>query len=131
MCTDSFSGSSDYLKSGGKGSVRNCRCHQSIFCCGRSNSIFKLPVSTSLGGYYLRAVLQCERANSRYKAERRRVHELEEELTVANSKYRDVSRQLMDANDANDTLAREVNSLRVRSSVLFMYFLFSRLIRCL
>ncbi|KAK6027880.1 myosin head [Ostertagia ostertagi] len=57
----------------------------------------------------------CERANSRYKAERRRAQELEEEVATANSKYREISRQLMDMNDANDSLTREVNALRVKS----------------
>ncbi|KIH67575.1 hypothetical protein ANCDUO_02088 [Ancylostoma duodenale] len=54
-----------------------------------------------------------ERANSRYKSERRRATELEEELNTANSKCRELSRQLLDANEANDALTREVNALRV------------------
>ncbi|KAJ1353295.1 Myosin N-terminal SH3-like domain [Parelaphostrongylus tenuis] len=58
-----------------------------------------------------------ERANSRYKSERRRVLELEEELTASNSKCRELSRQLVDANDSNDSLTRDLNSLRARISI--------------
>ncbi|EYC22947.1 hypothetical protein Y032_0016g3032 [Ancylostoma ceylanicum] len=58
-----------------------------------------------------------ERANSRYKSERRRATELEEELNTANSKCRELSRQLLDANEANDALTREVNALRARVAI--------------
>ncbi|ETN68198.1 hypothetical protein NECAME_15962, partial [Necator americanus] len=58
-----------------------------------------------------------ERANCRYKSERRRACDLEEELNSANSKCRELSRQLLDANEANDTLTREVNALRARVAI--------------
>ncbi|KJH42978.1 myosin head [Dictyocaulus viviparus] len=58
-----------------------------------------------------------DRANSRYKSERRRVHELEEEIASSNSKCRELSRQLIDANEANDSLTREVNALRARVAI--------------
>ncbi|VDN25059.1 unnamed protein product [Cylicostephanus goldi] len=58
-----------------------------------------------------------DRLNSRVKSERRRIVELEDDLGSANSKCRELSRQLRDANEANDALTRETNSLRARAAV--------------
>uniref|UniRef100_A0A0K0CV88 Myosin_tail_1 domain-containing protein n=1 Tax=Angiostrongylus cantonensis TaxID=6313 RepID=A0A0K0CV88_ANGCA len=59
-------------------------------------------------------ILESERSNARYKAEQRRVLELEEEIATSKSKCRELSRQLMDANEANDSLTRDMNALRNR-----------------
>ncbi|KHJ91165.1 hypothetical protein OESDEN_08973 [Oesophagostomum dentatum] len=65
----------------------------------------------------IREKLEFERTNSRYKAERRRASELEEELNTASSKCRELSRQLLDANEVNDALTREINGLRARAAM--------------
>uniref|UniRef100_A0A0R3PLV3 Myosin motor domain-containing protein n=1 Tax=Angiostrongylus costaricensis TaxID=334426 RepID=A0A0R3PLV3_ANGCS len=67
-------------------------------------------------------ILESERSNARYKAEQRRVVELEEEIAASKSKYRELSRQLMDANEVNDSLTRDMNALRVSNSS-FLKFL--------
>ncbi|KAK5967021.1 hypothetical protein GCK32_016040 [Trichostrongylus colubriformis] len=55
-----------------------------------------------------------ERADARYKTERRRAQELTEEVATASAKYREISKQLMDTNDANEFLTKQVNALRAR-----------------
>ncbi|KAK5979947.1 hypothetical protein GCK32_000048 [Trichostrongylus colubriformis] len=58
-----------------------------------------------------------ERLYSRYKAERQRAQELEQKEAAANSKCRKISRQLMDMNNVNDSLTRELNALRARAAM--------------
>lgn len=57
---------------------------------------------------------QMEKANSRMKQLKRQLEEAEEEATRANASRRKLQRELDDATEASEGLTREVNSLKNR-----------------